>query len=277
MSQSTVSEDKVELRKLTGAAETLLIMLMAKADESRRPDGIIRDQKVLEICDRLGDDVSRLRPGWATQLGICIRTEIMDEWVRELLVQHPDTTIVNLGSGLDTRFTRIDNGRLKWIDVDFPEPLKIRRLFYQESDRHQMIGCSATDSAWTESIGHPEHVLILSEGMTMFLTESEMRNLVTLIADRFPGCDFIYDAITPFQVKHAARFDAFRKTSGQWRWGVWTGRELTAWDPRIEFVKEETVFERHRHRWRWLRWLLKVPRIARAVRSHVTHLRFRKN
>ncbi|HUQ72978.1 MAG TPA: class I SAM-dependent methyltransferase [Planctomycetaceae bacterium] len=276
MSQSIAApEDKVHLRKLTGAAETLLIMLTAKADESRRPDGIIRDPKVLEICDRLGDDLTHLRAGWMTQVGVCVRTEIFDDWMREYLAKYPDATIVNLGAGLDTRFSRLDNGRLRWFDVDFPEPLEIRRLFIPETDRLKMIGCSATDPAWTEQIGRPEHLLIVSEGMTMFLTEDEMRGLVTMIADRFPGCDFIYDALTPFMVKRAGRFEAFRKTSGQWRWGVWTGRELTAWDPRIEFVKEERLHNRHQRRWGWIRWLTKIPRIARAVGTHVTHLRFR--
>lgn len=276
MSQTTVAPpEKIRLRSLTGAAETLLIMLTAKANECRRPDGILRDPKVLEICDRLEDDVSRLRPSWITQLAICVRTEIFDDWAREYLARHPDATVINLGCGLDTRFTRIDNGRLRWFDVDFPEPLKIRRQFFAESDRLKMIPCSATDPSWTEPIGRPAHVLVLSEGMTMFLTEDEMKGLVKLLADRFPGCEFIYDAITPFQVKRAGRFDTFAKTSGQWRWGVWTGRELLAWDPRIEFVKEESVFERHRRRWRWLRLPLAIPWFARAVRSHVTHLRLR--
>lgn len=268
-------ERKIHLRSLTGAAETLLIMLTAKANESRRPDGIVRDPKVLEICDRLGDDLSRLHAGWRTQVGVCIRTEIMDDWIRDILKAHPDATIVNLGAGLDTRFTRIDNGRLRWFDVDFAEPLEIRRLFFAETDRMKMITGSATDPAWTEQIGKPEHLIIVSEGMTMFLTEDEMRRLVTMIADRFPGCDFIYDALTPFLVKRAAKFETFRKTTGQWRWGVWTGRELTQWDPRIEFVKEESLFERHQQRWRWVRFVLKVPAFARAVRHHVTHLRIR--
>jgi O-methyltransferase involved in polyketide biosynthesis len=275
MSAAVAQEPKIHLRRLTGAAETLLIMLTAKANESRRPDGIIRDPKVLEICDRLGDDLTRLRAGWRTQVGVCIRTEIIDDWVREILAAHPEATIVNLGAGLDTRFSRVDNSLLRWFDVDFPEPLQIRRLFFAETDRMKSIACSATDPAWTEQIGRPKHLVIVSEGMTMFLTEDEMRKLVKMIADRFPGCDFIYDALTPFLVKRAARFEAFRKTTGQWRWGVWTGRELSSWDPRIEFVKEESLFERHQHRWRWVRFALKVPRIARAVRQHVTHLRIR--
>lgn len=260
-------------RKLTGAPETLLIMLSAKANESRRPDAILRDPKVEEIYDCLTDDMSRLKAGWMTQVGVCVRTVIIDDWAKEFLGKHPDATVINLGSGLDTRFSRIDNGRLKWFDVDFPEPLALRREFIQESDRLKMIAGSAIDPATLAQIPQAEHVLVIAEGILMFLTEAEVKGLVKLLADRFPNCTFIYDAITPFMISRAGRFESFRKTSGQWRWGVWTGRELTAWDPRIEFVREESLFERHSHRWRWVRWFIKIPRIRKRVRQHVTELR----
>jgi O-methyltransferase involved in polyketide biosynthesis len=273
MSTAVANRGKILLSKLTGAPETLLIMLSAKANESRRPDAILRDPKVLEIFDRIGDDLSRLKAGWMTQVGVCVRTVIIDDWAKEFLAKHPDATVINLGSGLDTRLSRIDNGRLKWYDVDFPEPLALRKEFFQETDRAKMIAGSAIDPATLAQIPQAEHVLVIAEGLCMFLMEDEMRRLVTLLADRFPNCTFIYDAITPFMVSRAGRFESFRQTSGQWRWGVWTGRELTAWDPRIEFVREESLFDRRPERWRWVRWLVKIPRIRKRLRQHVTELR----
>jgi O-methyltransferase involved in polyketide biosynthesis len=263
------------LSQLTGAPETLLIMLSAKANESQRPDGILRDEKVLEIYNRLGDDLSRLKAGWMTQVGVCIRTVIIDDWAREFLAQHPDGTVVNLGCGLDTRMSRIDNGRVQWYDVDFPEPIALRKHFFDETDRAKMIAGSASDPATLAQLPDAEHVLIIAEGICMFLTEDEMRQLVLRLADRFPNCTLIYDAITPAMVSRAGRFESFRETSGQWRWGVWTGRELTAWDPRIEFVREESLFERHAHRWGWVRWLMLIPRLRKRLRHHVTQLRLR--
>lgn len=45
---------------------------------------------------------------------------------------HPEGLVVNLGAGLDTRFYRLDNGTITWIDIDLPEvvafsPEPIRR------------------------------------------------------------------------------------------------------------------------------------------------------
>ncbi|HBZ19782.1 MAG TPA: hypothetical protein DEO60_01525 [Bacteroidales bacterium] len=43
--------------------------------------------------------------------------------------------IKNIGCGLDTRFERIDNGKLKWFDIDFPEVIKLRGRFMNENSR----------------------------------------------------------------------------------------------------------------------------------------------
>ena len=33
------------------------------------------------------------------------------------------------------RFDRIDNGKMKWFDIDFPEVIELRRRFMKENDR----------------------------------------------------------------------------------------------------------------------------------------------
>ena len=38
-----------------------------------------------------------------------------------VLAAHHDATVIELGCGLDTSFSRIDNGRLRWYDLDLPE------------------------------------------------------------------------------------------------------------------------------------------------------------
>jgi O-methyltransferase involved in polyketide biosynthesis len=35
---------------------------------------------------------------------------ILDGWVRRFIAQHPTATVVELGTGLNTRFDRLDNG-----------------------------------------------------------------------------------------------------------------------------------------------------------------------
>ena len=43
--------------------------------------------------------------------------EAIDEAMREYLARKPDASVVNLGCGLDTTFSRVDNGRILWYDL----------------------------------------------------------------------------------------------------------------------------------------------------------------
>ena len=106
-----------EASKLAGVPETMLIPLWCKAAETERPGGIIQDDKSLEIIARIDYDFSRFQDACLTSFAIVTRTEIIDEMVTEYLNRRPKGTIVNLGSGLDTRFSRVDNGKMKWIDI----------------------------------------------------------------------------------------------------------------------------------------------------------------
>ena len=52
---------------------------------------------------------------WATQLSIAVRTEILDNATNEFMNKFPDAVIINIGCGLDTRFSRIDNGKIRLV------------------------------------------------------------------------------------------------------------------------------------------------------------------
>jgi hypothetical protein len=56
-----------------------------------------------------------------------LRTAIIDFWVREFLAAHPAATVVELGTGLNTRFERVDNGQVHWFDLDLPDTIELRR------------------------------------------------------------------------------------------------------------------------------------------------------
>jgi O-methyltransferase involved in polyketide biosynthesis len=45
---------------------------------------------------------------------LAIRTEILDNATKVFIKNHPQTAIINIGCGLDTRFSRLDNGKIHW-------------------------------------------------------------------------------------------------------------------------------------------------------------------
>ena len=46
--------------------------------------------------------------------------------------------MVELGTGLNTRFERTDNGSVHWIDLDLPDTIEHRRRFFADTERRRM-------------------------------------------------------------------------------------------------------------------------------------------
>jgi O-methyltransferase involved in polyketide biosynthesis len=132
---------KVELGPVQ---ETLLIPLLGRAEETKKKRGLLRDEKAVEIVDRLEYDFGKWRRA-KSLVGTSIRTRMFDRYVERFLTDHPTSTIVELGCGLNTRFERVDNGRLRWFDLDLPDVIALRRRFFEDEPRRTMLACSVLD------------------------------------------------------------------------------------------------------------------------------------
>jgi len=75
------------------------------------------------------------------------RTEIFDMWVKTWINENPNGTILNVGCGFCTRFWRLDNGTINWIDVDYPDMIELRHkvLPIEDLNRCQYIGHDLID------------------------------------------------------------------------------------------------------------------------------------
>src|SRR5882724_11986409 len=91
-----------ELKQMKGVSETLFVPLCAKFFESIRPDAIIRDNQVGKILKKLGYDCSKFSNMHSVQLGIAVRTEVLDRETSRFLSRNPKAVVVNLGAGLCT-------------------------------------------------------------------------------------------------------------------------------------------------------------------------------
>ena len=125
-----------------------------------------------------------------------------DSHVSDFLKKNPDGIVIHLGCGLDSRINRV-KGKVKcWYDLDFPDVIKLRKNFYSENEGYTMIGSSVTDFSWIEQIHHnDEPVLVVAEGLTMFLEEQDIRALTELFSQKLGNVIFIFDAYSSFAAK----------------------------------------------------------------------------
>lgn len=64
-----------------------------------------------------------------SQIGISIRSVIIDSVTKRLIKDNKNLIVINIGCGLDTRFQRFNNEKISWIDLDVPESIEIRKHF----------------------------------------------------------------------------------------------------------------------------------------------------
>ncbi|MCJ7520546.1 MAG: class I SAM-dependent methyltransferase, partial [Anaerolineaceae bacterium] len=141
---------------LSGMAETLLIPLYNRAMESQRPDAIMRDEKAVALVTQMSydfDQVRKIRMSEGNKVARIMLTREMDRYARDFLSRHPAAVVVHIGCGLDSRFERVDNGRVEWYDLDLPDVIRLRRKFIgDKGERYHLLGCSVLEDAWLETV-----------------------------------------------------------------------------------------------------------------------------
>jgi O-methyltransferase involved in polyketide biosynthesis len=227
--------------QLTGVTETLMITLYARAFEAQRSEPILNDCKAVEIIEHLDYDFSKYEQGWGSQLGCVIRVKILDRIVQNFLETYPSAVIVNLGAGLCTRFSRLDNGEVRWYEVDFPEVIDLRRKLFQETDRHRFVDKSILDFSWMDDIQRSPNqpMMILYEGVSMYLSEADNRALLLQIGDRFAPVEVLFDVISRKLARGTKQHDTVSKTSAEFQWGIDDSKALETWSPNIILKQEE--------------------------------------
>jgi O-methyltransferase involved in polyketide biosynthesis len=263
--------------QLQGVEETMLLPLWARARETGRRSPIIRDEKALEIIDRIDYDFGVFTNSWKNeavmQTAIAIRTEILDRAVKGFIADHPDGVVVNVGAGLDTRFYRLDNGRVRWFDVDLPRSIALRRQFLPESDRHRFIERSFLDPEWVADIdaaGAP--VLVIAEGLFMYFEEADVRGFLANLGDRLPGAQVLFEAVDPTLMAIMNLQGWVQQLGAPFKWGLADARELERWGHGIRLLDQWHQLDYHTPRWGQLGFFKFVPPLRawmKIVHIHV--------
>jgi O-methyltransferase involved in polyketide biosynthesis len=181
---------------LGGVPETALWTLYTRAHEARRPDRLIEDPKAIELVDALDYPfLERFGPDKADMAeGEALRTRVFDDEVRRFLQEHPEGTVLTLAEGLETQFWRADNGQARWIGVDLPEMVNLRRLLLPDSTRQRPIACSALDDRWMDEVDPARGILITAKGLFQYFQPAEVHRLIATCAERFPGAVMVFEA-----------------------------------------------------------------------------------
>lgn len=262
-------------QNLSGIPETMLIALWARAAESKRENPIIRDDQAVHMVGQIEYDFSKFNNGWLSQLGVAVRTEILDREVNKFIRNYPDGVIINIGCGLDTRYFRLNNGKVHWYDLDLPEAIDIRKNFFCETQCYKMIPKSVFDNSWINEVDVKDRqVLIIAEGILMYFTEKQVKALMNTLVENFPGANMLFEMFPSLLVKQSKRHDTVKKTSAKFQWGIKNGREILKMNSHIQFTDEWNLFDFHHKRWRWMGWFARISAFKNNFNDRIVHIHF---
>jgi O-methyltransferase involved in polyketide biosynthesis len=210
---------------LGAVQRTLFFPLLARARETVRRRPLLRDAKAVELAHAIDFNAATYAAPFAGFM-VVIRTMILDWWVRQFLAGHPGGTVVELGTGLNTRFERTDNGSVHWIDLDLPDTIELRRRFFTDSPRRRMVAASLLDQDWLADVERlPGPYFFVSDGVLTYLTEEDVTGALSRIAARFPGAWLAFDTY-PRTAVEAEHKMAAKRGIARWQWACDDPRTL---------------------------------------------------
>lgn len=180
--------------------KTLYIPLYGKAYVSRK--GILlRDPKAEAIWEKDGFPLKgKSRSKWlAYYMGM--RAAVFDRWLNAAMEAEPGAVVLHIGCGMDSRCNRTKAQGHLWFDIDFPEVIAERKRYFEETETYRMIGSDIREEGWLSEIPAGRPVLLVMEGVSMYLTRQELTAVLARWKARFPRLRLLMDCYTEFAAK----------------------------------------------------------------------------
>lgn len=210
----------MEFINLSSTASTLLITLYSRAAMSKRRM-ILNDQKAEEIISIAGYDEKKLKVSKKLQALLTLRAYVIDVHTKQFIERYNGKcNIIQLGCGLDSRYLRINDNRIKWYDLDLYGTMEMRKKYYKNSLNYKMITSNVCNLSWMKEIENPLlPTLIIGEGLFMYLNKEENKNVLNAVSNKFNNCEVIMDVFNTAAVKFSRFAPSLRRVNANLKWG----------------------------------------------------------
>jgi O-methyltransferase involved in polyketide biosynthesis len=149
---------------------------------------------------------------------------------------------------MDTTFSRVDNGKITFYELDLPDVIELRNHFYEDSERHISIASSFLDTEWFKEIKVVDGLLCIAGGVFYYFDEEQIKHFFIAAADHFGNCDFYFDSLSPLGVKIGRK--QVLKSGGMGNmgdafngWGLKPVKSLEKWDTRIKVINAIPMYK----------------------------------
>ena len=252
---------------LQGVARTLFVPLACRAIESTYQDAILHDPSAVALYNAIGGSRDfLLGMSEHDRLFTVMRMRQFDAFARAFLAQNPGGLVVDIGCGFDTRFFRLDDGKMNWLGLDLPEVIRLRQQWLPDADRCKSIAKSMFDLEWLEEVQQiNKPVIFLAEGVFSYFRTREVKPMLTAMIERFPAGELVFDAMAPFVMWLHKGSSVLKRSGAQVHWDARSPTEIEAWGLRL--LERWSYFDKPEPRLGRASSLRRVPGAARVCRS----------
>jgi methyltransferase (TIGR00027 family) len=187
-SELGVSLASVSASPISNVSDTARWVAVYRARESARPDALFHDSYAQLLAGERGQAIAAFMPrqarnGWP----MIARTKLMDDLILAAIAQGCDC-VVNLAAGFDTRPYRLEvPSSLRWIEADLPALTEEKEQLLEGAQprcrlqriRVDLAGSSDRVALLKEAVGTSINVLVITEGLLLYLEEEQVRSLAT--------------------------------------------------------------------------------------------------
>ena len=179
---------------------TLYIPLYGKSRVSRQ-GVILRDPDAERIWEEEAFPIrGRSASKWLAY-NMAMRARVFDDWTDGMLRQNADALALHIGCGLDSRCLRVRAPRALWIDCDLPDVIAVRKKHFPESETCRMLALDASRPEQIAALPDSGTAVAVMEGLSMYLTNSQVRGLLQALADKYRRLHVLMDVYTAFGVR----------------------------------------------------------------------------
>jgi len=246
---------------LSGVSETAFITLRARVVEAQKEQPVIHDEVGEELLERIR---SRLpmevrqrvldRKLSVTLTGhLALRARKYDRYAQAFIQQHPHGLVVSLGCGFDTRYWRVSSEPWRYIEVDLPEVIALKKQILADRIEYPMIGCSVLEDRWIEEIRviQDQEVLLLAEGLFMYLPREAVVHLFHKLSETFSRSQIAFEVVTekytrePWKklVESKIKRSTGTEAGSSYQFGLRDAREIESYGQNIKVLEEWSYFE----------------------------------
>jgi O-methyltransferase involved in polyketide biosynthesis len=113
------------------------------------------------------------------------------------------------------------------------------------------------------SVHRPRPFLFLAEGVLMYFEEAQVKSLVLMLQENFPGAELVFDAFSPYLVRMNNLRISRTKIGARYNWGLKRGKDVERWGDGITLLDEWFPFTRPEPRLAHIRWMRHIPLFAK--------------